>query len=91
MKFVFTLMLRDVFQQARAVKLQPILREAGETEGAVVLNSGGRPQREQMMRFPTVALSEMLAGWAEQLGLSSWLTSSYKLKDAYIHLELGKV
>lgn len=73
------------------MKLQPILREAGETKGAVVLNSGGRPQREQMIRFPAVALSEMLAGWAEQLGLSSWLTSSYKLKDAYIHLEVGKV
>lgn len=82
MKFVFTLKLGEVFQQARAVKLQPVLREAGKSEGVVVQNSGGRVQREQMTRAPMMALSEMPTSWAEQLGLSSWLLRSYKFKDA---------
>jgi len=37
-----------VFQQARAVRPQPVLPEAGESEGFVP-NSGGRVQREQMI------------------------------------------
>lgn len=74
-----------------AAKLQSILREAGESEGVVVSISGGRAQRERVIRTPTVALSETLTDRAEHLRLRSQLMSSYKLKGASVHLEPGKV